>query len=224
VYFSAKTLFNAQLFGRGNGIFVAPLFKVQIATSGFNRPAVAPNGTSAATLHGGLLGPADYLVLDSSPLPLGVIPANVTNIGDCDVNSNGDLVFTVLINSQVNALYLYKSKMFSFTNIATGRAIPAINDRGTVAALFTEGTEYLAVGLGKPSDTILSVGDAFMGSTVTELDFQSGGLSESNQLAFYAALADGRSGIYVTTVPEPAALGMVAGMAMLLRRRRLAQC
>jgi hypothetical protein len=43
-----------------------------------------------------------------------------------------------------------------------------------------------------------------MGSTVTDLDFQHDGLSESNVLTFYAALADGRQGIYVTSVPEPA--------------------
>ena len=44
---------------------------------------------------------------------------------------------------------------------------------------------------------------------------------DSNAIAFQYSLANGKSGIAVATVPEPASLGMLAAAAvMALRRRR----
>ena len=60
-----------------------------------------------------------------------------------------------------------------------------------------------------------------MGSTITDLDFSHEGFSDGNYLAFSATLADGRTGIYLTAVPEPALFGTLAPILLLVRRGAL---
>ncbi|MEM6394215.1 MAG: PEP-CTERM sorting domain-containing protein [Planctomycetota bacterium] len=72
-------------------------------------------------------------------------------------------------------------------------------------------------------------GNSFLGSTITELSFAPGfsiqdegsGLNDLGQVAYQFTLADGRSGIALYTIPEPASLTLLAlGVAALTRRSR----
>jgi hypothetical protein len=59
---------------------------------------------------------------------------------------------------------------------------------------------------------------------VTAVGFGTQGLNDAGQLAFYFALADGRSGIAVASpIPEPSSALLLAavGGTLLLRRRRV---
>jgi hypothetical protein len=154
------------------------------------------------------------------------LTGTISNFGPSDVNAAGNVVFSAQFFGIADAVYL-RTPAGTFTDLLHGRAIPAINDNGIIAALFTSGTKSLKYGFGNLANPIIAVGDALDGSTVTDLGFDHNGLSDSNQVAFYATLADGRSGIFVTTVPEPrgdaAALALVAmGIGRLMRRPRQA--
>ena len=78
------------------------------------------------------------------------------------------------------------------------------------------------------NNKIIQTGDTLDGSTVTTLTALAGLADDTNQLAFLAALADGRRGIYraaFTAVPEPgtaalAVSGMLPLAGIVLRRRR----
>ena len=91
--------------------------------------------------------------------------------------------------------------------MATGRAdAVAIDNNGLLAALFAAdaaGPERILFGptLGTP---VIAVNDPLLGSTVTDLNFVNVGFNDVGQLAFFATLADGRSGVSIATVvPEP---------------------
>ena len=83
---------------------------------------------------------------------------------------------------------------------------------------------YLASGgAGGSLSAVLHTGDALFGSTVTSLEL---GSSDNDAIGFQYTLADGRSGIGVATVPEPAtggALLALAALPLLRRRARLAK-
>ena len=69
--------------------------------------------------------------------------------------------------------------------------------------------------------TLISVGDALGGSTVASLSFGPDGLNNGGQLAFFASLADGSSGLFIATVPAPGVAGAVLlGFGVTLSRRR----
>ena len=72
-------------------------------------------------------------------------------------------------------------------------------------------------------------GDPFLGSTITLLGFNNSiesrsdefsGINELSQFAYRFVLADGRSGIAIWTVPEPASLALLALAAAVLPLRR----
>ncbi len=78
---------------------------------------------------------------------------------------------------------------------------PAINDSGTVAFQATLDAEGVGIFTGPDpvTDKVIATGDTLFGSTVTSLSFarfDNKGLNNSGQLAFFAELEDGTSGIF----------------------------
>ena len=67
---------------------------------------------------------------------------------------------------------------------------------------------------------VLNTGDALFGSTVSSFLFSSSSY-DNNAIAFQYSLANGRSGVAVATVPEPASVGLLAAapVGILLGRR-----
>lgn len=121
----------------------------------------------------------------------------------------------------------------------------AINDRGTVAFLadLDEGGRGIFTGSNPLTDKAIGIGDMLFGSAVQELGFFREGLNNSGQLAFFASLADGTSGIFradpdsgmesgpksaTTSVPEPASeIGLLMfgafGVAAIAKHQRKKQ-
>ncbi|MBD1931223.1 MULTISPECIES: DUF7453 family protein [Cyanophyceae] len=94
---------------------------------------------------------------------------------------------------------------------------PSINDFGTVAFLagLDVGGSGIFTGNNPLKDKVIVTGDTLFGSTVQELSFYREGLNNSGQVAFFASLANGTSGIFRADpivveppkdVPEPAGL------------------
>jgi hypothetical protein len=84
---------------------------------------------------------------------------------------------------------------------------PAINDAGRVAfqATLDAGGVGIFTGADPVTDKVIATGDTLFDSTVTSLSFarfSNKGLNNSSQLAFFAELADGTSGIFRAD-PEP---------------------
>jgi hypothetical protein len=75
---------------------------------------------------------------------------------------------------------------------------PAINTYGGVAfaATLAGGTGGIFTGSDVPSDTVIAAGDALDGARVTELHFFRQGLNDNGQVAFFARLDNGTSGIF----------------------------
>lgn len=86
---------------------------------------------------------------------------------------------------------------------------PAINDQGTVAFLaeLDGGGEGIFTGNDLLNDRVIATGDQLLGSTVTNIGFSVSGLNNSGQIAFFATLANGISGIFRAdpqlTQPQP---------------------
>lgn len=67
---------------------------------------------------------------------------------------------------------------------------------------------------------LLNFGDAVGSSTITAIDIGDGSALDEYNFVVHLTLSDGSSGFYIYSIPEPAALGLVAPAALLLRRRR----
>jgi len=78
---------------------------------------------------------------------------------------------------------------------------PSINNSGDVAFLASLDADIRGEGIYTGSDPIadkvITTGDSLFGSTVTNLEFFGEGLNDVGQIAFYASLANGTTGIFV---------------------------
>ena len=150
-----------------------------------------------------------------------------TSFNAVDVGDNDRVVFAARWSNLTDAFYLWENGTISKvagTNGLTG--VPAINDLGVVAGLVSgNGPERIAIFEGGVEGTIISVGWAFDGSTITGLALSPEGFNNLNQVAFLATLADGRTVNVISQLPEPGAAGALvfAAAGLLARRRRLAQ-
>jgi len=233
VFFTASgpLLGNHSTFGSGTGGPVT--FYIGPNGPGIVRNVAVNSLGQGAVEHsaGTLTTTIDYIKVDGTNVlssdtarydgPMGLAP--VVGFGDVAINAAGKIVFPA------NYDFTASDDLFTYANgqlymIAHGHAQPAINDSDVIAALFDQsGTspKEIRAGDGAPTDKVIATGDPFMGSTVTDLGMSSLSLSKGGQLAFYAKLADGRNGIYVTVVPEPSTVSLLLlGVALAGKRRR----
>jgi len=144
------------------------------------------------------------------------------------INNSGTVIFSGNFTTEPGNIYtselgIYTARNGSLTTIATNDNFPffysvAINDRDTVVFLAEiSGSIGGGIGLFTGSDPItdkvIAMGDEFFGSTIRYLSFNREGLNNSDQIAFYAQLANGTSGIYLAEreskpqpVPEPSSV------------------
>jgi hypothetical protein len=161
---------------------------------------------------------------------------NTTTIAD--TNGDFDFLFNPAINNAGTVAFkgvlknlagegIYTSDGQTLTKIADNSSVfdffenPAINNQGTVAfkGVLKKGGLGIYIGANPETDKVIALGDSLLGSTVTDLYFSNRGLNDKNQFAFYAKLADGRTGIFradsdyqepTTSVVEPGfALGLL---------------
>ncbi len=126
-------------------------------------------------------------------------PALTSRVGTASINDQGRIAFAVDGNSTREGLYYFDANQIAQFTDANG------------------------------ATKIITVGDPLFGSRVTLLDsfpFSARGLNNADQVAFYAQLADGRSGIFLAEpIPEPhtvipsALLLMSFGMRIMRKRR-----
>jgi len=116
------------------------------------------------------------------------------------------------------------------TDTASGHGL--FTDFGTLPSVSGSNVAFVGVysggrglyvelaGAGGSLMPLLNTGDPLFGSTVSNITLGSTGF-DNNTLAVAYTLADGRSGIATTSVPEPASVGLLlVGAGIILRRRR----
>ena len=99
---------------------------------------------------------------------------------------------------------IFKRNGCKITNIAhtsgcfSQFASPALNDSGAIAfrANLNGSDEGIFIATGSTAKKVIAVGDYLFGSKVTSLVFSPGGFNNAGQIAFYARLANGTSGIF----------------------------
>jgi hypothetical protein len=161
------------------------------------------------------------------------------------INNSGTVVFAGDFTTEAGNVYTARGGVFtardgSLTTIATTDTFldfysVAINDRGTVVFSAEIGGGIgggigLFTGSDPITDKVIAVGDEFFGSTISYLSFYREGLNNSDQIAFYAQLANGTSGIYLAErrsepqpVPEPSSvlsILSVVGLGACFQRKR----
>lgn len=139
------------------------------------------------------------IINDTSPtfVEPGFAAARSFKIFRADVGDGSRVAFSADWDAGLaNGIYLWQNGAISKVTGSSGigiNAVPAINDLGTVAALIDSTQDRLSVFKGGVEGTVVSVGDAFDGSTITGLKFLAEGFNDLEQFAFNATLADGRS-------------------------------
>jgi hypothetical protein len=184
------------------------------------------SGGSIYTTNGGgtytsVIDPSPFIVFDQF--------VSINNSGTVvfggDFNTGGGGVFTARDGS-LTTIATTNNTFLDFYNLA-------INDRGTVVfSAEIGGGAGIFTGSDPITDKVIAVGDEFFGSTISYLSYYREGLNDSDQIAFYAQLANGTSGIYLAErgsepqpVPEPTSvLGLLSvvafGACFKLKRQR----
>jgi len=149
---------------------------------------------------------------------------------DLQQNARGQVLFlgTNVPGSPTGGLYSGPDPVADRLIDATTPLRPVrgfLNDNGQIAIWGTtaDGVMGLFAGTDPVADKIISIGDPLFGSTLAQLVIDPsapGAFNNRGELAFGYRLADGTFGVALVTVPEPAALGLLAiGAFGLLRRR-----
>lgn len=139
-----------------------------------------------------------------------------------EINDAGVTVFGSILDSGVYGLFTSEAgtvtPITDDTGPYSGFLAPAINNLGDTAfyASLDAGGFGVFVGPDPVNDKVIAQGDTLFGSEVTELGFAHHALNDAGQLAFWAALADGRDVIVradpPALVPEPSSL-LLLGLA-----------
>ncbi|MFN3166099.1 MAG: choice-of-anchor tandem repeat NxxGxxAF-containing protein [Phycisphaeraceae bacterium] len=156
-------------------------------------------------------GEIDVIAREGEPLPGATNGELIGSLNNQAINANGFITFLTnrYINntSLGNALLVYDPHLKELRTIArTGQEIdvnpdPEMEDIRTIAAVYI--------------DTVSSHGGQTGG-----VDGRSTTINDTNQIVYKLVFADRSEGVYITTVPEPTSLGLLAFGAMLLLYRR----
>ncbi len=145
--------------------------------------------------------------------------ASVTTLS---INDSGTVLFLGTLNGAAG--YFTSSGGGTFTELLpnSGAGNISLNNSGEIA--YEQGNGIFLLDKGVTTE-LVRYGSELDGSTVTGLVMGSRALNDSGQVAFYASLADGQSGVFVATlsVPEPSSLAMLgigslATIGVLIRR------
>ena len=149
------------------------------------------------------------------------------------MNARGDSVFYGGQDTNINGIFVGRDGTLTTVADTTGefssfQAYPAISNNGTVAfmAALDGGGFGIFTGSNSLTDNVISTGDQLFGSSVTFLSIFSQSINDSRQIAFYASLADGRSGVFIgNPVPEASTLLLLAIglLALVIMRQRFKQ-
>lgn len=135
------------------------------------------------------------------------------------INDHNEIVFASPIsNNQENGIFSLKNgaitNLVNYDGLFSQFESVDINNHGLVAfgATLDTGTKGIFIGADPVADKVITVGDSLFGSTITNLSFFGDkGLNDQGQIAFYATLADGTTGIFRAdpskkSVPEPTSI------------------
>jgi hypothetical protein len=178
-------------------------------TNGNNPPSLQDNGHVA---FGGTLvaGPQGIFVGQNGPADTSVITSGgqFKSFSSPAINIWGQMAFQAKLQGGGQGIFTESPQLKGYslqdiedsTGLFKSFGAPAIN--GTTFVAFKAMTPNVG-GIffedrGSPHNpfTVIALGDSLMNSTVTDLQFGQEGLNDNLQFAFYAKLADGRSGIF----------------------------
>ena len=139
------------------------------------------------------------------------------------INNKGAIAFHADLKSGGQGVFLIDDSGLRLVADTSGPfhilTAPSINNRGRVAfsALLDDRNSGVFMGPDPVADRVIGPGDVLDGSIVTSAVISSRSLNDAGQIAFHAALADGREGIYradpvrfpSVAVPEPSSVALL---------------
>ena len=236
--------FSAQLTNDDEGIyFKSPILLIPISIAS----VVEPGEADHASLNG--VGAVAYL--ESAPLPVPsasirrldaggtttiasgspALPVTFGTLGMPSLNDAGTVAFRASLGAGGSGIFTGSGGATTAIADSTGPFTtfdtPSLDSAGKVAfwAELDAGGSGIFLGPNPVADKVIRTGDPLAGSTVTALDFFLEGLNDGGSLAFWASLADGRTGVFrADLVPEPSSAALLAcglaSLALAARRRR----
>ena len=195
---------------------VGPQQQTAYISNGGPAIAIAPSEVAQAINNLGVVAVSNALFTEIIGIPpvgpttvLATLPAPYQAIGFPEMNDSGDLIAAVYDGSF--AIYKFEQGVPQFLTPSGGYTYD-INNAGDIAfAAGFGGVGGIYTGTSPATDFVIRVGDPLFGSTLTGYSFGSDGLNDLGQVAFYYALANGRSGIAIATpVPEPGSVALAA--------------
>jgi hypothetical protein len=212
--------FHGELDSGGSGIFankdgtLTTIADTSDGLSFFGTPSINPSGTVAFRAN---LDMDDVGLFTGDGRPLTAITDSNTApfdfLSSPSVNARGVVVFMAGFPPDDSGIFTGNGGPVTTIADTTSDVFlgfgtrPAINGRGAVAFRATLSTGELGIFTGPDpaADKVVATGDSLDGSFVIFANTFHQSLNDRGQIAFVAALADGRQGIYVAT---PVGAGM----------------
>jgi len=174
--------------------------------------------TSKVGIYTGNGGPATLIAQSKAADPT----SPILSLSAPSINDSGLVAFAARLENEEQAIYTSAGGVLVKSIDTSGPykslvGNVALNESGELAfaAELDDGSKGIFTGSNPQSQKVIAVGDALLGSTVTDLSFFRDGLNNEGQLAFYAALADGRL-VIVRADPLPEAFKSFDAQAVIL--------
>lgn len=200
-----------------------PLFPIDPPTPLVHPLAIDSAGNIAFGLQGSLI----EIVSPSGALtPVAESGAKFGSFRNTlDMNELNEVIFAARLNdgSALAGLFTWKAGSLTLigntttTFAADTTTTAAINNLSDIVirSTFLTGESGLFTGTDPVADKVIALGDSLEGSVVTSIKLGQG-FNDAGQIAFWAQLADGRSGIFrADPIPEPSSIAL-AGIGTLL--------